>query len=179
MNDLELIAQCIEGDADAWNSFVDKHSANTRAVITEIVELIPNVIGVPLDPDQLTIEVFSSLLEDDQRRLRRVGAEANIPAWLAMIARRLTLKRTRVSKRYRKMSGEMEAAQLEDVPLRASIREEIVELPARDQLVLELFFFEGLSAGEISAQVGVEKSHLKKFLTAALERFLSHLTARH
>jgi RNA polymerase sigma factor (sigma-70 family) len=178
MEDRELISRCVNGDSDAWKSFTDKHVPPVRAVVTEITQLLPNAVGVPLDPDALTLEVFASLLEDDQRRLRRVGGDANVPAWLAMIARRLTLKKTRVSKRYRKLSGEMEAAQLEEVPLRHSLRDEIIELPARDQLVLTLFFFEGLSTSEIAAQVGVAESHLKRFLGSALDRVRGHLSSR-
>ena len=178
-NDFELVSLCVEGQAEAWKSFVQKHAPRVRSVIIEICDLLPEVVRAPLDRDQLTLRVFSSLLEDEQRRLRRLGETANVAAWLAMIARRLTLKRTRVSKRYRKLSGEMEAAQIEGVPLRQAIRDEISELPARDQLILELFFFEGLALEDIVQQTGVAESHLKKFLAAGLGRIRAHLAGRH
>jgi RNA polymerase sigma-B factor len=43
-------------------------------------------------------------------------------------------------------------------------------LPMREQLIVQLRFFEGLTQSEIAARVGLSQMHVSRLLSASLER---------
>ena len=43
-------------------------------------------------------------------------------------------------------------------------------LPQREQLIVQLRFFEGLTQSEIAARIGLSQMHVSRLLTASLEK---------
>lgn len=176
MDDFDLITECVGGNPDAWRELVERHSEAVRAVIVKLLDQIPEAQRTRLNADALTVDVFNSLLEDDQRRLRQVGESCDLGAWLGLIARRLTLKKSHQSMRMKSGSGADHAASPQDRS-RQQFRDEIAELPARDQLIMQLFFLERIPPARIAAHIGVTETKLKKFLSLALERLRDNIDA--
>lgn len=53
---------------------------------------------------------------------------------------------------------------------RTVLKQALATLPEREQLILQLRFFEGLTQSEIAAQVGLSQMHVSRLLTASLEK---------
>jgi RNA polymerase sigma-B factor len=60
------------------------------------------------------------------------------------------------------------ADQFVDVEQRLVIEELLATLPARDRLILELRFFDGLTQGEIAERVGMSQMHVSRLITRSL-----------
>lgn len=178
MDDHTLVAKILKGDAKAWADFARRHGPQVHGAVEHIVTLLPEAFAVTLDVDALTVQVFASLLEDRRRRLRNVGANADIAGWLTLIARRLTLKQLRSSRDFRRISGDMEFLLLEEAPLREDLRDDFAELPARDQLILTLYFFEGIHPVRIAEHLRIEPAQVQSFLLSATEKLRQKLHSR-
>jgi RNA polymerase sigma-B factor len=65
------------------------------------------------------------------------------------------------------------------VPLeqRMAVEEMLATLPARDRLIIELRFFEGLTQSEIAARVGISQMHVSRLLTRSLQSLRSQADA--
>jgi RNA polymerase sigma-B factor len=65
------------------------------------------------------------------------------------------------------------------VPLeqRMAIEEMLATLPARDRLIVELRFFDGLTQSEIAERVGISQMHVSRLLTRSLQSLRSHTDA--
>lgn len=65
------------------------------------------------------------------------------------------------------------------VPLeqRLIIEEMLATLPARDRLIIELRFFEGLTQSEIAERVGISQMHVSRLLTRSLHSLRSRADA--
>jgi RNA polymerase sigma-B factor len=61
-------------------------------------------------------------------------------------------------------------ASLVGVEDRTVLTQALAALPEREQLIVQLRFFEGLTQSEIAAQVGLSQMHVSRLLTASLEK---------
>lgn len=176
MDDFTLVRRSVEGDDEAWGRLVERHAPKVRGTVLELLGELPEFVADSMSPEDLVVEVFNSLLEDDCRRLRRVGDQADVAAWLQLIARRLTLKRSRRSLRVNRVSTKdlEEPIPAEAERLRAAVRKQISVLPPRDRLVVQLFLFEGVDAARVAQHVGLPEAQVVRFL----ERFVADLKAR-
>ena len=59
---------------------------------------------------------------------------------------------------------------------RAVVREMVASLPAREQRIVYLRFFEGLTQAEIAERVGVSQMHISRLLTRSLEALGDQIT---
>jgi RNA polymerase sigma-B factor len=53
---------------------------------------------------------------------------------------------------------------------RTVLAQALATLPEREQLIVQLRFFEGLTQSEIAVQVGLSQMHVSRLLTASLEK---------
>jgi DNA-directed RNA polymerase specialized sigma24 family protein len=142
IDDQVLIQRCLAGDSKAWDSLVARFSPTVYETVLELLEELPEDLASGLDPEEITLQVFASLLEDGRRRLAQVGESADVGPWLILIARRLLLKECKNLKPYRKFAEGLEANFAQGASLRKTLRAEFAELPPRDRLALALFLFE-------------------------------------
>ena len=63
--------------------------------------------------------------------------------------------------------------QMVDVEHRASLSPLIAKLPAREQTILHLRFFEGLTQSEIAARLGISQMHVSRLLARSLAQLRS------
>jgi RNA polymerase sigma-B factor len=69
-----------------------------------------------------------------------------------------------------------EDPELADAELRAALSPLIAQLPEREQRILHLRFFAGLTQSEIASQLGISQMHVSRLLTRALAQLRSNAT---
>jgi RNA polymerase sigma-70 factor (ECF subfamily) len=96
LEDNELLAACIDGEAAALAAFVQRFELYVRHIVGRTVRrYTSNVDATVLD--DLCQEVFVALFEKDRRRLRLFEGRNGCPlrAWIRVIAMRTTVSRMR------------------------------------------------------------------------------------
>ena len=66
-----------------------------------------------------------------------------------------------------------EDSELLDAESRAALSPLIAQLPAREQRILHLRFFEGLTQSEIAGRLGISQMHVSRLLARSLEQLRS------
>jgi RNA polymerase sigma factor (sigma-70 family) len=155
-------------DADP-SDLLKRHSAQIGRLVRRLV--------APDDADDLEQELHVAALERPPRN--RVA----LPSWIATTLRNLVAKRWRG--RARREAREAAAARPEPLPstdqlvARVELEEFLLrcvrELPEPERVAVLLRFFEGRSAAEIAAQLGLGVSSVRARLARALTRLRERL----
>src|SRR3954465_15416397 len=99
-SDAQLVSRCREGDADAWNEFVERFSRYVYAICGRGFRLAQH------DAEDVFQEVFAGA---SGRVAVRRGHDAVRP-WLAMLTRRLCIDRLRLIARDNPSDAELDEA---------------------------------------------------------------------
>ena len=100
LTEVELLKECILGNKEKWNIFVDKYSK----LIYHTIYKTLRVNGKPTPPDDvndLFQEVFASLCADNSKKLRMFDPDkgcSSLASWLRMITVRMTIDHLRKNK---------------------------------------------------------------------------------
>ena len=162
------------GDSDALAVLYDRHGALMLATAARI-------LGGQREAEDLVHDV---LLEAWQKAGDYERARGSVRTWLLIRLRSRALDRWRRANRTRVET--MEARQLEDLlPARADdpglsldharVRRAVLELPESQRQVLELAYFEGLSASEIAERLAIPIGTVKSRTAAGLTRLRTAL----
>jgi len=154
----ELLKGCISGDKEEWNIFIQRYSK----LIYHTIYKTHRVNDKPANPDDINDlfqEVFTSFCADNFKKLRMFDSTkgCTLPSWLRMITVRMTidhLRKNRPVTSIDDLSAEpSQACDQEAIIDEESIkylREMIEELPAKDKLLIELFFMRELPPEEVA-----------------------------
>ncbi len=173
-SDPELVLAMASGDSDALAVLYDRHGALMLATAARI-------LGGQREAEDLVHDV---LLEAWQKAGDYERARGSVRTWLLIRLRSRALDRWRRANRTRVET--MEARQLEDLlPARADdpglsldharVRRAVLELPESQRHVLELAYFEGLSATEIAERLAIPVGTVKSRTAAGLTRLRAAL----
>jgi RNA polymerase sigma-B factor len=66
---------------------------------------------------------------------------------------------------------------MESVPDRQALRQHVSELPAREQRILYLRFFEDLTQSQIAKKLGISQMHVSRLMSQALSALRGRLLA--
>ena len=155
-----LIAGCLRGDKDAWDSFVQQYSSLVYSTIHKTLALhhvAPHDGGVAEDLYQ---EFFVTIFRADCRKLRQFRGDrgCTMASWLRVIAARLTIDYLRRQRPDDVEVTDAIASDQPDAPSALIAREEerllaeaMQSLSVRDQLLIELAYRRSLGAEEIAA----------------------------
>ena len=170
---MELLRECIEGDPDARRRLVEDYSG----IVSYGVSVIFQQFGRPSrreEIEDLCQDVFLSLFDHDARKLRQYQGRngCSLASWLRVVANRLTIDRLRregrmislddpdsaESSRIRDTQPDRRLGpepQVEAAQRAARVRLMVKQLPAKDQLFVQLFYFQGLSIEEVASTIGI------------------------
>jgi RNA polymerase sigma-70 factor (ECF subfamily) len=173
-SDPELVLAMARGDSDALGVLYDRHGALMLATAARI-------LGNQREAEDLVHDV---LLEAWQKAGDYERARGSVRTWLLIRLRSRALDRWRRSSRIRIET--MEARHLDDLlPARADdpgqslddarVRRAVLDLPGTQRQVLELAYFEGLSATEIAERLGIPVGTVKSRTAAGLARLRTAL----
>ena len=160
----ELLKRCISGDKKGWNVFIQKYSRLIYHTVYKTFR-VNSKFANPDDVNDLFQEVFTSLCADNSKKLRMFDPEkgcSTLASWLRMITVRMTIDHLRKSKPLTSIDD------LPTEPSQAGDQEEIIneeslhslrdlleKLPAKDKLLVELFFMRELPPGEVAQMLHI------------------------
>jgi len=103
--DAQLVSRCREGDADAWNEFVERFSRYVYAICSRGFRLAQH------DAKDVFQEVFARAFE----RLPELRSDEAVRPWLAQLTRRLCIDRLRLNARDMPTNAEPDEREVDDV----------------------------------------------------------------
>lgn len=177
--DRNLLKRCIAEEPGAWQDFVDRflglfvhviqHTGHSRSVQV-----------TPEDVDDLSAEIFLTLLQNDFAVLRHFRGRSSLATYLTVIARRVVV-REMSRRRMAEALGHVAASQnsLEKAHAvgdhqRIEDQEEVVrllqDLSEADAAVVRRYHLEGKTYREISAELGIPENTIGPTLTRAREK---------
>lgn len=177
--DRSLLKRCIAEEPGAWKDFVDRflglfvhviqHTAHARSVRV-----------TPEDIDDLSAEIFLTLLANNFAVLRHFRGKSSLATYLTVVARRVVV-REMSRRRMAEALGHVPASQtaLEHAHAatdngRIENREEIQwmldHLPEIDAAAVRLYHLEGKTYRDISGQLGIPENTVGPMLSRARDR---------
>jgi len=161
--DRELINNLLSGAPGSWIAFVDRYSG----LIVQVIRHTAHAHSLKLsteDVDDLTADVFATLLERNMGAIRGFRGRSSFATYLAVVIRRVLLRKL-TQRRYLQALGHVQAhhssideASESDGVRCVDARDEVdslmQRLPESFRTVLHLFYLDGKSYREISKRVG-------------------------
>ncbi len=173
--DRNLLERCLLRKPRSWEDFVDRFLGLVTHVITHTAQARSLRLSNE-DREDLTAEVFLTIVSDDFAILRHFRGESSLATYLTVIARRIVVREMLKQKTGARLGGADEAVAdvSSDGPQmerRLSSREEVEQLlsnlkgPEAD--IVRLYHLEGKSYQEISSTVGMPENSIGPTLTRA------------
>jgi len=170
---MELLRRCIDGDPGARHQLVQEYSG----IVAYGVSVIFQQFGRPSrreEIEDLCQDVFLSLFDQDSRKLRQYQGRngCSLASWLRVVANRLAIDRLRREGRMVSLDDPTSAESwrlreahpdskpgpepLVEAAERASqVRAMVKQLPPKDQLFVQLFYFQGLPIEDVARTIGI------------------------
>jgi RNA polymerase sigma-70 factor, ECF subfamily len=178
--DKSLLQRCLNHDAGAWNDFVDRY----LGMFYHVIHYVAHLRSVTLDPadvEDIAAEILLQIVANDYAVLRQFRGNASLATYLTVIARRicaheLTRRKTQRevpagSEREEKPRAEAGLESLEEV------QRLLRKLPTREREVVRLFYLEGRSYEEISAELHIPVNTIGPVLSRAKKKLREGNTA--
>jgi len=173
----DLVERCCRGEAGAWEEFVRAHGPEIRAVARHTFARMRSVAG-DHDVENIAQDVFTSLCEDDHRRLRGFQGRSSLAGWLRAVAVNHTLNHIRAERVRRARSLESEPLLVPEAPPveRADAEEMrrlahlVDKLPSRERFALRLHYIDGVPQRQIAAMLGVSENTIWPMISRARQK---------
>ena len=192
-----LIVRLLAGESEAWSEFVDRYQRVVFARVNQVLVRYGKCIETN-EADDVVADLFTSLLANNMRMLRRFEHRSTLTTWLTIIAHRMSLRAAMKSKRKTTKIHELDPqtpiqsieqlavdpaenplARLMSTENRSKIRHQLTMLKDADKQVIELFHFEKLSYREIALRMGMSENSVGSRLTRAQRRLRQLMEASH
>lgn len=178
--DRTLLKRCLSEEPGAWKDFVDRFIG----LFVHVVNHTAHARSVPLSPDDvedLSAEVFVTLLSNNYAALRAFRGKSSLATYLTVIARRIVVKEITQRKLSEAMGhvpvhgSSLDAARVgvtesQRIENREEVARLLSDLPPREADVIRQFHLEGKSYREISASLGIPENSIGPTLNRARER---------
>ena len=193
MGDKELIEALRRGQNSAWTELVERYIRLVHHVVRQTLSVTSRG-RLDQDVEDITHDLFKSLVKDDYRVLGTIDAPYDLKAWLAISARRRAIDFARKRK---PPSVSLDQAREDHVSLsatvaaqttstegetpahrQAAVTESLAILNAKERLVVQLFYLDGKKYREISRITGMNMNSISPTLVRAVEKMQRYLTDR-
>jgi RNA polymerase sigma factor (sigma-70 family) len=170
--DAQLVSRCREGDANAWNEFVERFSRYVYAICSRGFRLAPH------DAEDVFQEVFARAFE----RLGELRNDEAVRPWLAQLTRRLCIDRLRLLARDTPSDAEQDEREIDDVL--AQLDEAMAVRSALDKVgdpcreILDRFFCRDESYRTIGDLLGIPAGTIASRISRCLEKVRTELDGR-
>ena len=170
--DAQLVSRCREGDAAAWNEFVERFSRYVYAICGRGFRLAQH------DAEDVFQEVFARAFE----RLSELRSDDAVRPWLAQLTRRLCIDKLRLLARDTTTDAEPDEPEVADVlaqldearAVRAALDK--VGDPCRE--ILDRFFCRDESYHTIGDSLDMPAGTIASRISRCLEKVRSELDGR-
>jgi RNA polymerase sigma-70 factor (ECF subfamily) len=160
-HDWQLVEECLRNADGSWEAFLRRFGGLIGVVVGKTAESRGLKLSAA-DQQDIVADVFVELLSRDASVLRMFEGRSSLTTYLAVIARRVAIRRLLRSLETGAVSAGDEVAAIADPRDSGDImadREEIMlllnELEPEDATLVRLYRLEGLSYGAISQQTGI------------------------
>lgn len=180
--DRELLRDCLARAPQAWENFSDRFLGLVVHVIhhTAIARNIRLTNDVR---DDLVADVFHSWLDKDFAILRRFRGESSLATYLAVVARRVVLRRIsqmRLPRQEISIDSIPPTAEQNETPQYTEeeieqLRNTIERLSTNEATAVRMFHLEGKSYREIGTTIGMPENSVGPFLSRAREKMRNAL----
>jgi RNA polymerase sigma-70 factor (ECF subfamily) len=159
VDERDLLTSCLTGDQTAWRALLDRYGP-TLSQLARIILRSLRRPGAEWEVDEVQAGVLELLVAHDCRVLRAFRWQCSFETWLRVLVRTVAIRLIRRKSvdradRPRPDPAAQPIEQLLASETQASVRRALDELPARDRLVLTMFFIDGLSYRQIASQAGI------------------------
>lgn len=194
MADHELIEALRHGRNDAWQELVTRYVRLVFHVMRRTLSVYGREVSTS-DVEDLTFELFHSLVRDNYRILGTIGEPFDLKAWLAISARRRAIdfiRRKRLTTRSIDTEMGEEDLKLSDViPERPSapaaqetaetqgiVQEALEALNSKERMVVRLFYLKSKKYREIARITGINPNSISPTLMRAVGKMHKFLAER-
>jgi len=172
----ELIRRLSEGDADAWEEFVERY----RRVVYGAIHRANARFGAGWDDiamEEVFEDVLFKLLRRRGRALTSWRGRCKFETWIYRIVRNVCIDRIRKEARRAETGGLEDGGHavaeggfhLTDVDLRLSLEQSMERaLSPREALAIRLIYFEGFTYRQAAAHLGMSIGAMSGFVYRAL-----------
>jgi RNA polymerase sigma factor (sigma-70 family) len=170
--DAQLVSRCREGDAAAWNEFVERFSRYVYAICGRGFRLAQH------DAEDVFQEVFTRAYE----RLSELRSDDAVRPWLAQLTRRLCIDKLRLLARDTPSDMEPDEGEVDDVL--AQLDEAMAVRAALDKVgdpcreILDRFFCRDESYHTIGDTLDIPAGTIASRISRCLEKVRSELDGR-
>ena len=177
--DRQLLQRCLDDAPRAWEDFVDRF----LGLVVHVANHTAAVRGVRMDEssrEDLVSDVFLTLLRNDREILRRFRRHSSLATYLAVIARRVIVRRMSVRQEltggFQAFNGEDPAdgchdrnghAQIHRIDDRDEVEQLLLRLDGQEAVVVRMYHLEGRTYREISERVGLAENSIGSVLSRA------------
>jgi len=172
--DRDLIRRCLHHEAGAWNEFVDRYLGLVYHVINHTAHLRSYPIK-PHEAEDIVATVLLQVIDNDYAALRQFRGKSSLSSYLTVIARRVCVqelaRRAGIKETSAIAAGEP-PAKAESAPIESleEVGKLLKKLPEKERTVVRMYYLEGLSYEEISAELDVPVNSIGAILTRARKK---------
>jgi RNA polymerase sigma-70 factor (ECF subfamily) len=171
--DKSLLQRCLNHDAGAWNDFVDRYLGMFYHVIYYVAHL-RSVTLDPADVEDIAAEILLQIVARDYAVLRQFHGNASLATYLTVIARRICAQELtrRQAQREVRAGAEREERPRAEAGLESleEVQRLLRRLPTREREVVRLFYLEGRTYEEISAELHIPVNTIGPVLSRAKKK---------
>jgi RNA polymerase sigma factor (sigma-70 family) len=183
MDERQLIDRCIRGEAGAWDHLVREYGP---AVHDAARFTLRRVLGSAQEEDIENVYqgVLLGLCDRESHRLKLFQNRSSFRTWVTSVTVRFSLNYIRTEKRkgsLKYLALDASASELPDRDLLPNDAEErerlhraLEKIPAREKLILKLFYFDGLSYKSISEIMRIPVNSVSPLLIRAKDSLRKH-----
>ncbi len=175
--DRELLRDCLADDSDAWRGFCDRFIG----LVIHVVYHTTNSWNIRISDetrDDLVSDVFVALLDKDFAVLRRFRGECSLATFLAVVARRIVLRRIsqmKLKSEVRSLSEmDMEPESADNATMNYDnadlVEDSLAKLSSPEAAAIRMFHLEGKTYQEIGSHLGMPENSIGPFLSRARDK---------
>ncbi len=170
--DAQLVSRCREGDAAAWNEFVERFSRYVYAICGRGFRL----------PQQDAEDVFQEVFSRAFEKLSELRSDDAVRPWLAQLTRRLCIDRLRLNVRDAPSDTDPDEQEMDDVL--ATLDEAMTVRAALDKVgdpcreILDRFFCRDESYHTIGDVLDIPAGTIASRISRCLEKVRGELDGR-
>ena len=181
--DRHLINELLQARPGAWTAFVDHYAV----LITQVIRHTANAHSLKLSDDDLedlTSDVFTTLLERNMGAIRGFRGRASFATYLTVVVRRVVLRKL-TQRRYMQAFGHVKAHQASlsdgvsdgagrEVDAKDEVDSLMNRLPYSLRALVSMFYIDGKSYKDISRTLGIPANSIGPGLQRAKDLLAQH-----
>ena len=177
--DRDLIRRCLHHEPGAWNDFVDRF----LGLVYHVVQHTADMRSFPLSPEDkedVAAQVLLRIVENDYAALRQFRGKSSLASYLTVIARRTCVNeltnrlqsKEAAKPHHEPMADTLAIAKPKQGGLETleEVGKLLKKLPNRERAVVRLFYLEGRTYEEISAELSIPVNSIGAILARARKK---------